>query len=341
MTKDNVIQFLHLASLYEFRLPDCESYIRANLDTCFENRDFLSLTQESVIALLSDETLKYVGSDAKFKFIMKWLRCRVLDHSDVGSELIQLIDLDEVSLDLIAEVQNDPVFQRCKVPVNNSSGRRLHRTHRSVLLMKVKYYDDNDDVLVYDLERSSWSRVTLEDTDTDNFDKDQSNTNAIVYEGTRVITMMDFDLETSTKSTFVNETDEELQTDFEIVGNFYNDGLMWSLIRYERHSSKLRDLLAKHNFRRTVLGLHRIHVPDRFAEKFNVTLYKGAVNTDGSKSKMTSVLTFPFDLGKHDICINESNSIVCLKIYEGEVQVYTYIHLTLICFLLTYLKISV
>lgn len=110
ITEENIVKFLHLSSLYDFELPKCYEYVREHMNECLENEEFLTLTKASVETLFTDETLTYVPSDAKFTFFISYAKhigkCRYEDFLSI----LQLIDLNDVSINLVEDAKADPFF---------------------------------------------------------------------------------------------------------------------------------------------------------------------------------------------------------------------------------------
>ncbi|KAH3775193.1 uncharacterized protein LOC127845339 [Dreissena polymorpha] len=89
----NVVDVLHLCSIYELNIPGVELFIEQRLLTLLKGDHLLTLCSESVANLFSDQRLSYVPHALKLKFISRWIRKRQNARMDQVAKCMTLIDI--------------------------------------------------------------------------------------------------------------------------------------------------------------------------------------------------------------------------------------------------------
>ncbi|XP_052239778.1 uncharacterized protein LOC127850630 isoform X2 [Dreissena polymorpha] len=99
LSEANVVDILHMCSIYGLNIPEVELFIEQRLLKLLNGDHLLTLSPESVAILFSDQRLSYVPIDLKIKFISQWIRQRQNTRMDQVAELMASIDIPRMLLE--------------------------------------------------------------------------------------------------------------------------------------------------------------------------------------------------------------------------------------------------
>lgn len=124
LTTENCVQLCLLCSLYDLELyTRAFDFLRGHLPEVMKTSDIMTLTHESVISLLKDETLRYVSQEDFFDFVVKWVNNDLECRGDNFSELFCALDLLRVSKEVLeTKIEEEPLvkkFEECVLHVLN------------------------------------------------------------------------------------------------------------------------------------------------------------------------------------------------------------------------------
>jgi hypothetical protein len=124
MTVDNCLQVCLMCSLYNLDLYEkFFDYLRGHLPAVMQQEDALTLTFDSVVLLLTDETLLYVEQKQFYEFIIKWVEFDIENREEFFPHLFCLLDLKRIPREVLEkEIDNHPLVKKnesCKAHVMN------------------------------------------------------------------------------------------------------------------------------------------------------------------------------------------------------------------------------
>ncbi|ESO91983.1 hypothetical protein LOTGIDRAFT_217137, partial [Lottia gigantea] len=97
INEENCVQLSLLSSLYDLDLYNSAfKFLRGHLPTVLKGEDALTLTKDSVMSLLTDETLTYVPQETFLEFITKWTEQDEDFRSEFFKELFLALNLQNI-----------------------------------------------------------------------------------------------------------------------------------------------------------------------------------------------------------------------------------------------------
>ncbi|XP_050406006.1 uncharacterized protein LOC126821597 [Patella vulgata] len=104
ITDTNCVQLALLSSLYDLDLYNkAFQYLRGHLPSVLEGEDALTLTKESVLSLLTDETLTYVPQENFFIFINKWVNQELEERQQHYNDLFLALNLENIPRTMLTD----------------------------------------------------------------------------------------------------------------------------------------------------------------------------------------------------------------------------------------------
>ncbi|XP_046564121.1 LOW QUALITY PROTEIN: uncharacterized protein LOC124272919 [Haliotis rubra] len=127
---DNCVNLSLMASLYDLELYNrAFQFLRGHLPEVMGKDDILVLTKESIVFLLTDETLSYVSQEEFFDFIFRWTVHELDEREDSFPELFACLDLTKMSKSFLEDtVEHCPLvvkFEKCKVHLLNVKVKQM------------------------------------------------------------------------------------------------------------------------------------------------------------------------------------------------------------------------
>jgi hypothetical protein len=149
------MQFLQLASIYDFEIPKCTTYIEGHLQEVLQLPQIVNLTKDSIHLLFLDTRLSYVQMDDRLLFLLKWLNANPNTRKAHMKELLSSnIDFHSISNQCLQVALNNTevacLIQSEQMTTAGSNDQR-------VLIMRGDIIDDVFWCL--DLERDQWFRI--------------------------------------------------------------------------------------------------------------------------------------------------------------------------------------
>ena len=325
---ENVVKFLHLSSLYGFELPACDTYIIERLDECLENQQLLTLTKESVEYLFSNKTLSYVSSDIKFKFIRKWTHYLYDARQRHFPDLLRLINIADVSPTHIQDIKCDPLFSSFEIEADLSVAPQT--LNQPVLFMKA--LSGSADFWAYDLERELW--FGFQSTQNDKcydvlYVDDNSSNNILVYSSRKAYNKVSIIIHDITNDN-VKESDlvdgynnEKLKHGHICIQNSTAYFVASDNVSIPKYHYPIEEIQHMHHCQGLLMmNMMGVSIPgalslvglgnSEYRKRTMVsTLYMGGVNLTGGDTRMTPVLSVPFDISDK-LFVNKANVVAWL-----------------------------
>ncbi|KAK3597442.1 hypothetical protein CHS0354_040182, partial [Potamilus streckersoni] len=146
VTIENSVNLCLLASLYDLDIYNrMYDYVRGHLPDLMKRGDILTLTHDSILGLLMDETLTYVKQEDFFNFILKWISHDLENREEYFKDMFCALDLQRISKDFLEKnIESCPLLnnsEECKLHVLNVKMKQMaglipeENGHRDVILL--------------------------------------------------------------------------------------------------------------------------------------------------------------------------------------------------------------
>ncbi|XP_052817867.1 uncharacterized protein LOC128243902 isoform X2 [Mya arenaria] len=157
VSEDNVEKLLHLTSLFDFEMPQLTEYHRQHMTELFEGNQLLTITAETLVHILSDETLSFLTADITFGFLMKWVEHFPEQRKSKLGEILSCIELTKVNSSLKEMAKKDQNFEAFSSLFETVACNENTETMQSVLVThKEQAYGE---FWLFDLGRERWFRI--------------------------------------------------------------------------------------------------------------------------------------------------------------------------------------
>ncbi|WAR13487.1 KLHL7-like protein [Mya arenaria] len=157
VSEDNVEKLLHLTSLFDFEMPTLTEYIRQHLTELFEGNQLLTITADTLVTILSDETLSFLTADVTFGFLMRWVELLPEKRKSKLSDPLSCIELIKVNASLIEKAKEDQNFKGFRGLFETVAGSEHTEAMQNVLITHKQF--DYEEFWLFDLEREKWFRI--------------------------------------------------------------------------------------------------------------------------------------------------------------------------------------
>ena len=141
---ENCVNLSLLASLYDLDIySKVYDYVRGHLPEVMGQEETLTLTADSIMAMLNDRALNYVSVEDFFKFIIKWVENDKDGREKYFSEMFCMLDLKKVPKEFLEKtIETYPL-------VKGSEECTLHLLNFKMKMMAgLLSHDSNKDVIL-------------------------------------------------------------------------------------------------------------------------------------------------------------------------------------------------
>ncbi|XP_071162215.1 kelch-like protein 21 isoform X2 [Mytilus edulis] len=105
VTVDNCVQICLLCSQYDLDIYNkTYDFLRGHLPEVMKKDDILTLTHDSILAFIMDQTLSYIPQEEFFNFIIRWVKHDEANRLHCFSELFCALDLIQMSKQVIETI---------------------------------------------------------------------------------------------------------------------------------------------------------------------------------------------------------------------------------------------
>lgn len=181
LDQKSCVKICLISSLYDLGVSrTAMSYLKGHLPEIMKDKDILSLNEDSVLSLLTDETLRYVSQITFLDFIIRWLKHDFDSRKRYGMKLFQSINYRDISNnDLDRLIKDDDLkdlipLNEVKELVEIRKKKKLeiesgNNNEREVILVgggshrqkdrDERYAFNSQWLFVYDLKEGHWSKL--------------------------------------------------------------------------------------------------------------------------------------------------------------------------------------
>ncbi|VDI38355.1 Hypothetical predicted protein [Mytilus galloprovincialis] len=129
MDSKSCVKICLISSLYDLAIHDeAMRFMKGHLKQVFQDEDILTLTHESVLSLLSDETLSYVSQDSFLQFLLRWLKFDIDNRRKDAFQLFLALNFENVSNESLNQVLTDNELDGL-LPTNDINAILEHRNN--------------------------------------------------------------------------------------------------------------------------------------------------------------------------------------------------------------------
>ena len=156
------MSMIKLSSLYDFTISSsCEEYIEAHLPEMMLKDEMLDITQESVLHLLQDPRLSYVGIPDRFSFLVRWTKSQ-LSRNGEFENLLQCLNFEDSDADFIQNVVlREPLVHQLCNPTFIAELSSINVLSAHDILLFPQLYRDGI-LQCFDITRQRWCSINVD-----------------------------------------------------------------------------------------------------------------------------------------------------------------------------------
>lgn len=155
VTDKNCLKHLQQASLFNFELPECVTYLEGDVNELLLKEQHVEIDSQTVAYIFTERKFSYIPMDDKLKFLMRWAHVNPTSRLEKAQELAKCVNFSDISIELLKEVESDILYgeiTKKNVPAEEKSENK----YTEVLIMT----DDNKSSFwCFDIERIRWFKL--------------------------------------------------------------------------------------------------------------------------------------------------------------------------------------
>ncbi|XP_052815801.1 uncharacterized protein LOC128242622 [Mya arenaria] len=157
VSEENVEKLLHLTSLFDFEMATLTEYIRQHLIELLEGNQLLTITADTLVTIVSDETLSFLTADITLGFLMKWVEYFPEHRKTKLGDILSYIELTNVNSSMKERAKEDQNFEAFRSLFETVSGNENTETMQNVLVTQKAHVCG--EFWLFDLGRERWFRI--------------------------------------------------------------------------------------------------------------------------------------------------------------------------------------